>query len=123
MKQAEPEIRALVVKACLEGRATRRQLSEIFGYHVDTMSRWVRNCRNGQTTPLPRGHRKSVFSAEERKELESYIQENPYITLNEIREAFNKDCSLVTVHNVVKSLGYVKKGKKNARWLRRQEPV
>lgn len=121
MKQADPEIRALVVKACLEGRATRRQLSEIFGYHVDTMSRWVRNCRNGQTTPLPRGHRKSVFSAEEKKELESYIQENPYITLNKIREAFGKDCSLVTVHNVVKSLGYVKTGKKNARWLKRQE--
>ena len=121
MKQADPEIRALVVKACLEGRATRRQLSEIFGYHVDTMSRWVRNCRNGQTIPLPRGHRKSVFSAEEKKELESYIQENPYITLNKIREVFGKDCSLVTVHNVVKSLGYVKTGKKNARWLKRQE--
>ncbi len=85
------------------------------------MSRWVRNCRNGQTTPLPRGHRKSVFSAEEKKKLESYIQENPYITLNKIREAFGKDCSLVTVHNVVKSLGYVKTGKKNARWLKRQE--
>lgn len=121
MKQADPEIRALVIKACLEGKATRRQLSEIFGYHVDTLGRWVRQSRNGQTSSLPRGHRKSAFSDGEKKEIEKYINENPYITLNKIREAFGKDCSLVTVHNVVKSLGYVKTGKKNARWLKRQE--
>ena len=121
MKQATPEVRALVIKACLEGKATRRQLSEIFGYHVDTLGRWVRQSRNGQTSSLPRGHRKSAFSDGEKKEIEKYINENPYVTLYMIREFFKKSCSLVTVHNVVRGLGYVKKRRKNAMWVKRQD--
>ncbi len=122
MKTATPEIRALVIRACLEGKATRRQLAEIFGYHADTLGRWVRQSRQGRTKPLPRGHRQSVFSAEERSEIEKYIHENPYATLEDIRRHLRKDCSLVTVHNALKSLGYEKKRQRNAMWRRRREP-
>jgi hypothetical protein len=65
MKIATLEIRSIVVTAYQAKVASRQQLAAVFGYHVETIGRWIRESRQGQFAPLPRGHRPSVFSAEE----------------------------------------------------------
>jgi transposase len=42
MKIATPEIRVIVVKAYQARTASRRQLADIFGYHIETIGRWIR---------------------------------------------------------------------------------
>ena len=108
MKTASTETRALVVKAYTSGIATRKQLSEIFGYHIQSIGNWIREFeREGRVTPNPKGHRKSVFTGAEKKELCKLLQSNADITLEELKERFNKSCSLVAIHKTVVKLGFV----------------
>ena len=108
MKTASTETRALVVKAYTSGIATRKQLSEIFGYHIQSIGNWIREFeREGRVTPNPKGHRKSVFTDDEKKELCKLLQSNADITLEELKERFNKSCSLVAIHKTVVKLGFV----------------
>ena len=55
------------------------------------------------------GHRISVFSPEERSQLSELINNKPDITLDEIRQHFQKSCSLPAIHKIVCKLGYVLK--------------
>lgn len=107
MKQAPPEIRSIVVAAYFEGTASRKHLSEIFGYHIETIGRWIRCSREGRLTPLPRGHRASVFSADELEQLAVFIGNNPDATLAEIRDHFGKSCSLTAIHKITRKIGYI----------------
>jgi transposase len=108
MKTASAETRALVVKAYTSGIATRKQLAEIFGYHIQSIGNWIREfVREGRISSRPKGHRKSVFTDEERKALTELFQNNVDITLDEIREKFGKSCSLAAIHKTVVKLGFV----------------
>jgi transposase len=110
MKIATEEIRHLVVKAYLSGAANKKQLSEIFGYTVATIRNWLREYgQENRLAPLPRGHRQSVFTREELDQLVALLNNNVDMTLAEIREYFNKTCSLAAIHKIVKKLGFVYK--------------
>jgi transposase len=114
MKEASEEIRSLVVKAYLAKVATRRRLAEIVGYHINTIGRWIREYRQEEKLAAsPRGHRLSIFSEEEKRQLAELIDKTPDITLREIREYFGKTCSLPAIFKHIKGLGYV--FKKNAK--------
>jgi len=98
------------VNAYLSKHASRQQLADIFGYHIGSISRWIRESqRENRFSPLPRGHRVSVFSVEERIQLGEYIEKNPDATLNEIRAHFGKGCSLAALHKIIDKMGYVYK--------------
>ena len=113
MKTASSENRALVVKAYTSGIATRKHLAEIFGYHIQSIGNWIREFeREGRIAPHAKGHRKSVFTDEEKNALAQLFQDNTDITLEELREKFGKNCSLVAIHKTVVKLGFV--FKKNA---------
>ena len=100
MKTASAEIRALVVKAYTSGVATRKQLSEILGYHIQSIGNWIREYeREGRIAPRPKGHRKSVFSPEEREQLVALLQNNVDMTLAEMKDHFGKDCCLAAIHS------------------------
>lgn len=108
MKTASAETRALVVKAYSSGIATRKQLAEIFGYHIQSIGNWIREFEyEGRIAPRAKGHRKSVFTDEEKIALAKLFQDNTDITLEELREKFNKKCSLVAIHKTVVKLGFV----------------
>jgi len=107
MKTASAETRALVVKAYTSGVATRKQLAEIFGYHIQSIGNWIREFeREGRIVPRAKGHRKSVFTDEEKIALTQLFQDNTDITLEELREKFSKNCSLVAIHKTVIKLGF-----------------
>ena len=108
MKTANAETRALVVKAYTSGAATRKQLADIFGYHIQSIGNWIREFeREGRVAPYPKGHRKSIFTDEEKIALAELLHSNVDITLEELREVFKKSCSLVAIHKTVVKLGFV----------------
>jgi transposase len=108
MKTATSEIRKIVVKAYASKIATRKQLAAIFGYHIQSIGNWIRQyAKTEQIAPLPKGHRKSVFSDDEKKVLVELLNNNVDLTLAEIKTCFGKTCSLSTVHETTVKLGFV----------------
>jgi len=105
-KTASPEVRLIVIKAYKSG-ISRQQITEIVGYHLNSVSRWIREFeREHRLKAYARGRRPSCFSAEERKKLIELIKNQNDITLAEIRTHFSKDCSLNAIHKLLKSLGF-----------------
>ena len=112
MKTATPEVRFIVIKAYQAG-ISRQQVADIVGYHLNSVSRWIREFeRENRLEARARGRRPSIFSNEERNELVELIKKRVDITLEEIRLHFAKDCSLQAIHKLLKTLGFV--FKKNA---------
>jgi transposase len=112
MKIATPEIRSIVVTAYLSGTASRRQLADIFCYHIETIGKWIRAGLKGRFTPLPRGHRIPAFNTEELEQLAAYIERKPDATLSELselREHFGKECSLPALHKIIRKMALVLK--------------
>ena len=107
MKTAIPEVRSIAIKAYKSG-ISRQQVANIVGYHLNSVSRWIREFeRENRLKAHAKGRRPSIFSDEERKELIELINNRVDMTLKEIREHFAKDCSLNAIHKLLKSLGLV----------------
>ena len=109
MKTASPEVRSIAIRAYNSG-ISRQQVSDIVGYHLNSVSRWIREFeRENRLEARARGRRPSIFSSEERKELVELIHNQTDITLEEIRAHFAKNCSLNAIHKLLKVLGFVLK--------------
>ncbi len=88
---------------------------DIVGYHLNSVSRWIREFeRDNRLEGQARGHRASIFSAAEYKEIIELIAKQPDITLLELHSHFAKDCSLNAIHKLLKKLGFVVKKKLRA---------
>lgn len=117
MSIASSEIRKIAVEAYLAGKATQQQLADILGFHRTAIVRWVREYRkDGKLEPQVRGHMAKAFSLEERERLAALVKNKPDITLEEIRAALSKDCSLMAVHRELKRLHF--RFKKNSAGIR-----
>jgi transposase len=117
MSIANTAIRKIAVEAYLSGKATQQQLAAIFGFHRTAIARWVREYRkDGRLAPQVRGHMPRTFTVDERELLSVKVKDKPDLTLEEIREAFSKDCSLMAVHRELKRLGF--RYKKNSEGIR-----
>jgi transposase len=117
MSIASPEIRKIAVEAYLSGKATQQQLADIFGFHRTAIVRWVREYRkDGKLEPQARGHMPRAFSLEEQERLVAMVRDKPDLTLEEIKAAFSKKCSLMAVHRELKRLDF--RFKKNTEGLR-----
>ena len=109
MKTASSEIRSIVIKAYGAG-ISRHQIAGIVGYHLNSVSRWIREFeRENRLEAHPRGHRASIFSEAEHREIVELIGKQPDITLEELRSHFAKVCSLNAIHKLLKKLGFVVK--------------
>lgn len=117
MSIASPEIRKVAVEAYLSGKATQQQLADILGFHRTAIVRWVREYRKeGKLEPQVRGHMARAFSPEEKEKLVALIKNKPDLTLEEIRDALSKECSLTAVHRELKRLDF--RFKKNSEGIR-----
>lgn len=121
MKTASKEIREIVIRSYNEGIASRELLAKIFGYHIQSIGNWIRtfNTQN-RISPKPKGHRKPDFSVEEQAKLVELLKTNVDITLAEIKEHFDKTCSLVAVHKTVVKLGFTYKKNSQSKRTRTQ---
>jgi len=117
MSIGTPEIRKIAVEAYLSAKATQQQIADVLGFHRTAIVRWVREYRkNGKLEPQVRGHMPKAFSAEEIEKLAAMVKDKPDLTLEELREAFAKTCSLMAVHRELKRLGF--RYKKNSEGIR-----
>jgi transposase len=117
MSIASPDIRKIAIEAYLSGKATQQQLADILGFHRTAIVRWVREYRkDGRLKPQVRGHMSRAFSVDEKERLVAMVKDKPDLTLEEIREAFSKKCSLMAVHRELKRLDF--RYKKNSEGVR-----
>ncbi|WP_081696972.1 helix-turn-helix domain-containing protein [Megalodesulfovibrio gigas] len=113
---ATKEVRELAVKAYLSGKGTLETVSRMFECHTSTLKRWLREYKEeNRLEPRRRGHMAAAFSPQEREQLAAFLEEHPDVTLEQVREQFEKTCSLVTVHNTIRALGFSYKKNRYAR--------
>ena len=106
MKKGSEEIRTRAVRNVLAGKYSVTQVAEMTGYCIATIYNWSSIYKKEKRlTAKPDGHRQPIFSQSEHEQVKTMIQENPDITLTEIREKKKKKCWLDAVHNMVKRLG------------------
>lgn len=113
MKTATKETRTIIINAYISNMATRKQLATIFGYHIQSINNWIREYKQeGRLEARPNGHRKSVFTPEEKKKLIELLEQNVDLTLVEIKDIFKKECTLWAISKLIRKLGFTYK--KNA---------
>ena len=113
MKRASQEIRALAVKGVQSGQYTVQQMADLTkNYTAASIYNWIRVSREEKRlTPKPGGHRAPAFSADEQEQLRELLKQQPSITLEEIRQHFQKSCSVVAVHKTLRRMGITFKKK------------
>lgn len=105
------DLRDRVVAACDSGEWSREEIAEEFGVSTSWIRRLLQRRREeGSYEPLrtKRG-RKPAFSGAALKRLEQLVRQQPDATLAELRDRSGAECSLVTMHNTLKRLGYRRK--------------
>jgi transposase len=105
------DLRHRIVAACDEGVWTRQEIAEEYGVSTSWIRRLLQRRRErGNYKPLagPAG-RKPVFSGQAVQRLERLIAAQPDATLEELRDRSEISCSVVTVFNTLRRLGYRRK--------------
>ena len=105
------DLRDRVVAACDCGVWSREEIAEEY----DVSTSWIRRLLQRRRDTGDYGPRKTkpgrkpVFSGVALTRLEELVRQQPDATLAELRERSGADCSLVTMHNTLKQLGYRRK--------------
>ena len=117
MKRGSEDMRTLAVQSVLSKKFSVRLIAEQTGYSLATIYNWMRVYeKEKRLAPKPAGHRQPVFSESEHEKAKELIEKKPDITLWEIREHFQKKCSLNAVHNMCKRINLTfKKNSKSKR--------
>jgi transposase len=111
------DLRDRVVSACDAGALTREEIAEEYG----VSARWIRKLlkRRLETGSYDsKGHgggRSAVFGATALKVLDQLVRQQSDATLAELRDRSGVECSLVTIHNTLKRLGYRRKKRPSGR--------
>lgn len=107
------DLRDRVMAACDSGVWTRAEVAEQFSVSES----WIRRLHQrrrvaGTYGPLQgRRGRKPIFGEKDLKRLDELLAAQPDSTLAELREQVGVSCSVVTVFNTLKRLGYRRKKK------------
>jgi len=116
MAIASKEVRQRAIAAYEAGGVTQSQVATLYGVDVSTFERWwLRYRRTGKTAPFPRGHRRAVYTGKDAEQLDALLQERPDATLEELREATGKGCSIMAVHRATRRLDWRYKKSRYAR--------
>ncbi len=106
MAIASKELRSRAVEAYKSGAFTQQQIATAYRVHYKTIQNWLKADAKGEDqAPKQRGHRPRIFSKNEETRLVELIHGNPSITLEEIKEKFNKTCHISVVHRTLLRLG------------------
>ena len=104
---ATQEVRERAIAAYQAGGVTQSQVASLYGVDLSTFERWwQRYRRTGKTAPFPRGHRKAVYHGDDLKRLEDLLKKQPDATLQQMRQATGKDCSIMAVFRGVRTLDW-----------------
>lgn len=116
MAIASQEIRERAIAAYEAGGVTQSQVACLYGVDISTFERWwQRYRRTGRTAPQPRGHRQAVYHGKEAKRLDALLQKQPDATLEQLRQATGKDCSIMAVFRATRKMDWRYKKKRYER--------
>lgn len=101
------EIRQRALKAYEEGLGSKSHIAKLYGVSARTFRRWWQEYETtGKTGPAPRGHNPRSLNEEEMQELNRLLEHHPDMTLEQLRTALGKTCTVVTIHNATKRLNW-----------------
>ena len=110
MKTYPLELRRRVIKAVDNKIGTNKEIAATFFVSTSWIRKLLQRRREtGSIEPSPRTQgRKPAFGGADLEKLNNFVKEKPDSTLEEIKEHFSVkvDCSIVTVHNALKRLGW-----------------
>ena len=111
------DLRDRVVEACDSGIWTREEIAEEFGVSISWIRRLLQRRREKGDYGPKQGKRgrQCVYSGQALKHLDRLVEKQPDATLEELRHRTGANCSLVTVHNTLKRLGYRRKKRRFGR--------
>jgi transposase len=110
MRIVPKDTRQRALAACKTGQYTQEHVAKIYGVCRKTIVNWLKIERTEQRhEPLPRGHKSEAFTDEEKSHLILIVKANPDLTLEQIREKTGKKCSIQTIHNTLKRIGFLLK--------------
>ena len=105
------DLRDRVVAACDAGLGSRGEIAEQFGVSTAWIRRLLQRRREtGQYGPLTTNRgRKPVFAGRLREQLENLVEQQPDVTLAELRDRTGVNCSLAAICKTLQRLGYRRK--------------
>ena len=108
------DLRQRVMKAYDEGKWTVGQIAERFKVGEWWVHKLKRQRQRGGGIAPRKGKvgKPPSFRVEEINRLQRYVDQHPDATLEQIHEKIGATCTMVTIHNTLKRLGY--RYKKNA---------
>lgn len=99
--------RELALAAVEAGDVGLGQIARMFKVHRTTLYRWIRTHReNGRTSPQPTGHRLATYGGEDVLRLDRLVEDRLDATLEELRDAMGRPCSVMAVHRALRGLGW-----------------
>jgi transposase len=114
MKPTPIELRRRIVNARIVDKQSMGRIAVRFQIPKGTVQNILEQYRDtGSVEPRPQNAgRKSVFRSEDLSALERDVRKHPDATLEELRERSKVKASLVTFHNALKKLEFVRKKKR-----------
>ncbi len=107
MRIASQGTRERALAAYEAGGVTLGHIAQIFQVHRTTLYRWIRAYREtGRTAALPSGNRRAVYEGHDAERLDAFLQNHPDATLEELRQATGKTCSIMAVHRALDRLDW-----------------
>ena len=104
---ATADVRVRAIAAYEAGKGSQAEIAKFYGVNISTFQRWLQRYRQtGRAAPLPRGHNPPALDETQTLALSRLVQEQPDATLEQLRERLGVGCSIVTIHNTLKRLGY-----------------
>lgn len=109
MAIATQQVRWRAIQAYRSKQGSQETIAQMFQVSRRTFQLWLKQYdENKQLAPLPRGHNPSAFRGKLLEELDKYVEKNSDATLEKIQSHFagRVDCTLQTVHNTLRRLGW-----------------
>ena len=116
MKTYSMDLRERVLAAYDAREGTQKELASRFRVSVEWIWKLLRRRRETGSYEAWDDHagRKAAFEGKALEQLREWVQAEPDITLQELRDRSGVNCSLVAVHNALKRLGCRRKKSRSA---------
>jgi transposase len=107
MKAISMDLRKRIVETYDAGEGTRQEIADRFKVSIHMVKKLLSQRRKLGSLE-PQNHlcgRKSMFNESDLEWLRETVRKRPDITLEELRQAFNKSCSITTIFKALRKIG------------------